>query len=60
MGIPSECLITEASDVPKTIQANGMALGCPAEPDGKTILLKTPTHFGCRTGAELEAAFPPS
>lgn len=60
MGILYEYLATEAPDVPKTIQAIGMALGCPAEPDGKTILLKTPNLFGCRTGAELEATFPSS
>lgn len=53
MGILYEYLATEAPDAPKTIQAIGMALGCPAEPDGKTILLKTPNLFGCRTGAEL-------
>lgn len=32
MGIPYEYLATEAPDVPKTIQAIGTALGCPAEP----------------------------
>lgn len=65
LGIPYECLATEAPDVPKTIQANVIVFGCPPEPDSKTVLLMTPTHFGCRplrnqTGAELKDSSPTS
>lgn len=55
--IPSYMLLAmEAPDAPQTTEATAIAYGCPLEPDGKTLLLKT-QHTWVAGSRETKAEF---